>query len=121
MLKSGEKGTALLAVVILVLIFTMLGFSILSVANSEILQARKDINKTRAFYLAEAGLARLTTNLSGGNFENIGDTELGEGSYRVDFNTAGSEPCAVATGEAWGEEERIQVTISYLIPPYDGA
>ena len=118
MLKS-EKGSVLLAAAVLILIFTLLGLSVLSLANSEILQARKDVNRTKAFYLAEAGVARLTANLSSSNFSTIGETTLGCGSYHVDFNTTGSEPCAVATGEAGGETRRVQVTMSFLIPPYE--
>jgi hypothetical protein len=53
--RSSEKGIVLVAVVVFILILTILGFSVLSVANSEILLARKDINKTKAFYAAEAG------------------------------------------------------------------
>jgi len=118
---KSEKGMALLAVSIIVLIFTLLGLSVLGVANSEILQVRKEINKTKAFYLAEAGVARLTANLYNGNFANIGETALGCGSYRVDFNAVVGEPCAVATGEAGEETGRVQVTISFLIPPYENS
>ena len=117
-LKS-EKGSVLLAVVVIVLIFTLLGLSVLSVANSEILQARKAISKTKAFYLAEAGVARLTANLNSGNFASIGETALGCGTYRVDFNAVMGEPCAVTTGVAEGEARRVQMTMSFLIPPYE--
>jgi hypothetical protein len=61
----------------------------------------------------------LTANLSSGNFASIGETALGGGSYRVDFNTNGSEPCAVATGVLGGEVERVQVAMSFLAPPYE--
>ena len=120
MLKSKEKGVVLVAVAVFTVILTILGFSVLIVANSEISQARNDINKTKAFYLAEAGVARLSANASSGNFANIGQTTLGQGSYRVDIdNTNWTEPNAVATGRLGGEEERVQVTISYLYPPYE--
>jgi hypothetical protein len=119
LLKS-EKGSVLLAAVVITLILTILGISVLSVANSEIAAARKDVNKTKSFYLAEAGVARLTANVSSGNFANIGETSLGCGSYDVNiYNDNWNEPCAVATGEAGGETAKVQVTVSYLIPPYE--
>jgi len=119
LLRSTRKGIALVAALAFTLILTILGFSVLIVASNEITLTRKDINKTKAFYLAEAGLEVLTANLSSGNFASIGETALGEGSYRVDFNTNGSEPCAIATGVAGGKVERIQVTMSFLAPPYE--
>jgi hypothetical protein len=120
MLKSkSQKGIVLVAVVIFTLILTILGFSVLFVANSEIAQTRKDINKTKAFYLAEAGVERLVASLSSGNTANIGQTALGEGSYSVDINTNGSEPCAVATAVLGGEVTRIQVEVTFLAPPYE--
>jgi hypothetical protein len=117
-LKS-NKGMVLVAVGVVLLILTLLGFSMLSVANSEIILTQKDVNKTKAFYLAEAGVAVLAARLSAGNYATIEETALGEGSYRVDFTTTGSEPCAVATGTAVGATERIQVTLSFLAPPYE--
>jgi hypothetical protein len=117
-LKS-ENGSVLLSVVIFMLIFTILGMSVLSVVNGEIAQARKDINRTKAFYLAEAGVERLASNLNSGNFTSIGTTTLGDGSYAVDFNVTPGEPCAVATGTAGGETRKIQMTMAFLLPPYE--
>jgi hypothetical protein len=117
-LKS-ERGAVLLAAVVITLILTILGISVLSIANSEIVQARKDVNRIKAFYLAEAGVERLIANINCGASGSIGETALGCGSYSVDFNTAGIEPIAVATGTVGGETRRVQVTVSYLIPPYE--
>ncbi|MFA5251615.1 MAG: hypothetical protein WC454_03400, partial [Phycisphaerae bacterium] len=114
-LKS-NKGIVLVAVVVFVLILTILGFSVLSIANSEIVLVRNDVNKTKAFYLAEAGLGIFEAR---GQFASIAETALGDGSYRVDFDTSGSEPCAIATGTVEGEVKRIQVTVSFLAPSYD--
>jgi hypothetical protein len=114
-LKS-NKGIVLVAVVVFILILTILGFSVLSIANSEIVLARKDINKAKAFYLAEAGLGIFAAS---GQFAGIAETALGGGSYRVDFDANGSEPYAIAIGTAGGQVKRIQVTVSFLAPSYD--
>jgi len=119
MIKSKEKGIVLVAVVIFTLIFTILGFSVLIVAGSEIILTHKDINKTKAFYLAEAGVGRLTANLSSGAAASIGETALGEGSYRVDCYPDEDPPYAVSTGAAGGYEKRIRVTLSFLAPPFE--
>ncbi len=54
-LKS-EKGVVLLAVVVSILIIAILGFSVLHLASTEIILTQKAVNKTKAFYAAEAGL-----------------------------------------------------------------
>jgi hypothetical protein len=117
--RSSEKGIALAAVVVFTLILTILGFSVLIVANNEVASTRKDINRTKAFYLAEAGVEVFSSNLNRGVYGNIGETEFGEGSYHVDFNTATDPPIAIATGSTGGQEKRIQVTASFLAPPYE--
>ena len=53
--RSSEKGIVLAAVVVFTLIFTILGFSVLSVVNSEIVLAQKEPSSKQAFYAAEAG------------------------------------------------------------------
>jgi hypothetical protein len=118
-LRSTRKGLALAAVVVCVLIFTILGISLLSMVNNEILLAQGVVNKTKAFYLAEAGVEIFSAKLSKGQSENIGETVLGEGSYRVDYYSAADPPYAIATGEAGGQEKRIKVTATFLAPPYE--
>jgi len=54
-LKS-ENGIALLAVVVSIIILAILGFSVLHLAGTEILQAQNAVNKTKAFYASESGI-----------------------------------------------------------------
>jgi len=54
--SKSEKGIALVAVIIFALIFILVGFSMLSLANTEILMTQKELNSTKAFYAAEAGI-----------------------------------------------------------------
>jgi hypothetical protein len=119
--RSSEKGIVLVAVVVFTLIFTILGFSLLSMVKSEIVLAQKAVDETKAFYLAEAGVEIFTANLSSGDYASIGETALGEGSYRVDFypGVYPDSPYAIATGVAGGQEKRIKVTASFLAPPYE--
>jgi hypothetical protein len=119
---ESREGIVIVAVIVFTLILTILGLSVLSVANSEIALAQKAVNKTKAFYLAEAGIEVLTAKLSNGDFEGIEKTALGEGSYRVDFypNDPNEEyPYAIATGVVRGQSKRIKVTATFLAPPYE--
>ncbi len=54
--SKSEKGIALVAVITFALIFVLVGFSMLSLANTEILMTQKELNSTKAFYAAEAGI-----------------------------------------------------------------
>ena len=118
MLKS-EKGLALVAVAVFTCIFAILGFSLLKLAETEIVLARKDVNRTKAFYLAEAGVARVAARWSNKEYESIEDTALGEGSYRVDIYCTEKPHYAISTGTIGNEQKSIKVEFSYLAPPYE--
>jgi len=124
-LKS-EKGIALVAVIVFTFIFTILGFSMLNLAETEVVLTQTELNSKKAFYAAEAGLSIFTAGL--GEFgtvvnihsiEDIADTALGEGSYRVDFYEDADPPYAISTGRAGNKEKRIKVELAYLAPPYE--
>ena len=116
-----EKGLALIVVVAFACIFVILGFSILNVANTEIALGRNEVDSTKAFYAAEAGLAELTTRLSNKQFENIADTSLEKVGYRVNLYYDQDPPYAISTGRSGNKEKRIKVELSFLAPPYERA
>ena len=119
--QKTEKGIALIAVVASALILAILGFSVLYVADSEILLTNKAVNRTKAFYLAEAGLARVTTLLKNKEYGDIENTELGEGTYHVDIDYDQDPPCAISTGRVGVEEKRLRVELAFLARPYEDA
>jgi len=120
-LTRSERGSALVIVVIIGCIFTIIGFSVLGLAGSEKILTQKALKETRAFHLAEAGVARFVANGYGGSFLDIAETVLGDGSYRVDVYTDEYPGYAIATGTAGNEQKRIKVEISFLSPPYEHA
>lgn len=120
-LKRSERGAALVIVVIIGCIFTIIGFSVLGLAGSEKILTQKAVKGTRAFHLAEAGVARFVANGYGGNFADISETALGDGSYWVDVYTDVYPGYAIATGRAGNEQKRIKVAISFLAIPYEHA
>ncbi|MCJ7653793.1 MAG: pilus assembly PilX N-terminal domain-containing protein [Dehalococcoidia bacterium] len=117
MLKS-EKGIALVAVIVFTLILAIMGFSVISMTNGEIVLTRENANITKAFYLAEAGLEIFNARLVSGKIRSIEETVLGEGSYRVDYYPY-ADPCAVATGRVGNQEKSIRVSVGFLAPPYE--
>jgi len=86
-LKKSETGAALVIVVIIGCIFTIIGFSVLGLAGSEKILTQKTVKGSRAFHLAEAGVARFVANGYNESFVDIAETALGDGSYWVDVNT----------------------------------
>jgi len=118
-MSRSEKGLALIVVVVFACIFTILGFSMLNVAKTEIVLTRNEMDSTKAFYAAEAGLAELSTRLYNKQFTNIADTALGKTSYHVDFYYDEDPPYAISTGRAGNVEKRIRVELSFLSPPYE--
>lgn len=118
-MSKSEKGLALVVVVAFACIFTILGFSMLHLASTEIVLTQKELNSIKAFYAAEAGLAELTTRLYNKQFENIADTALQKASYHVDFYYDEDPPYAISTGRAKNVEKSIKVELSFLAPPYE--
>lgn len=120
-LTRSERGSALVIVIIIGCIFTIIGFSVLGLAGSEKVLTQKTLKKTRAFHLAEAGIARFIANGYNGDFSDISETALGNGGYRVDVFTDVYPGYAIATGMAGNEQKRIKVEMSFLSPPYEHA
>ena len=58
-----QKGLALLAVMIVLLIFVLTGLAALTLAEQEIVISKVELHKTKAFYLAEAGIAKMQEKL----------------------------------------------------------
>jgi hypothetical protein len=119
-----EKGIAIVAVTLFTLVLTLLGLAVLVVANSEIKLVKKDVERSRAFYLAEAGVEMFRAKLSNGIFEGVEETELGDGTCRVDYypdDPNADGPYAIATGIVGSQTKQIQVDATFLAPPYECA
>lgn len=114
-----EKGIVLVSALCFTLVLTILGFSVLIIAGTEISLTRSVVDKTKAFYLAEAGVHQFAAGLGDGVGESIEETTLGDGSYRVDYYSDVDPPYAVATGTVRGQEKKIKVIASFLAPPYE--
>ena len=116
-----RKALALPAIIACTLILTILGFAVLHLAETEITLSRKEINRTKAFYLAEAGLATLTMKLFNKDFTAVDNSTLGEGDYWVKIYYDEDPPYAVSNGKVGLEEKSIKVEMSFLARPYEEA
>jgi len=120
-----EKGIVLTAVIIIAIILAIMGISILTLAEQEATQTRIETNKNKAFYLAEAGMAKLSETLNKPLLLGDLDTTLTgsiEGcSYRVVLD-ANSSPCyAISTGTSGTVQKTIRTQAILLAPPFDNA
>jgi hypothetical protein len=110
---------ALVVVMAFSFIFTLVGFSMLSLAGNEIMMTQKEINSTKAFYAAEAGLARLAARLYNKEFGNIAETTLSDVNYKVDLYYNEDPPYAVSTGRCGNQVKKIKAELSFLASPYE--
>ena len=124
-MHTREKGAILVAVILVAVIFTILGLAVLTLAEQEAILGRIEADKTRAFYLAEAGLAKLSETLQkpvilddiDGTIE--GSIEQGDFSVVLDTN---DNPCyAISTGISGMVQKKIRVQVNFLAAPFENA
>jgi len=111
-------------VVLIAMILAILGFGLLTLAQQEIILNRIECDKTQAFYLAEAGLAKLSENLLGddtGVLEDGVEEQMEQGRYYVEFDTNDSNSYAVSTGVSGNVHKKIRVKVNYLAASFEDA
>ncbi|MFC1636401.1 hypothetical protein ACFL5Z_16350 [Planctomycetota bacterium] len=121
LLRKSEKGAVLPIVVIASCIFILLGVSLLQMAESEMVLTHKAVKETKAFHLAEAGVARFLAKAYNSELEDIDITTLGDGDYKVDTYFDESPAYAISTGTVGNFQKKIKVEVSFLSPPYEHA
>ena len=119
-----EKGIVLPVVIAIVVIFAITGMVLLSVTGHEITLSRTEANRTKAFYLAEAGLAKIQEQLQMpvvGDLNSVFTESMEQGNYTVQLNTS-QYPCYVtATGISGNVQKTIRVQATFLAPPLENA
>lgn len=112
-------------VILVAVIFAIIGFGILSVAENQAVLGRIENDKTRAFYLAEAGLAKMAETLQNpvllDEIDGTLEGSLEQGTFSVVLDTD-SYPCyAIATGTSGPVQRRIRVEATFLAAPFENA
>jgi len=113
--SSSESGVILPMVLILMLALTITGLAFLNAGVFEHLLVRREIAKSQAFYLAEAGIEKLWIKLNAGEAEpQIPWTNLGNGDYKVEGFYSEDPPYAMSTGQVIEREQEIlkKVTVN---------
>jgi len=148
--SNSESGVILPIVIILALALTITGLAFLNAGVMENSLVRREIAKNQAFYLAEAGIERLSVKLYAGERRSIeklekvsggvdGDycpaitpTTLGEGQYWVEYYEGDplavppKLPYAISIGQTIKgaevtAEKKIKVKLPFLAEPYEHA
>ena len=113
---NGNKGFILLNVIIILLTIALIGATLAAFFSLTSFSARRTADETKAFYLAEAGIAHainVLRNKAGLAHNNkIGPISLGEGIYEVtiDFNQA----LIVSRGRVGSSRRTLQLQYSAL-------
>lgn len=106
-----NQGTILLTVIVVLVFLAVMGMSLLGLLFSRITLSMLELDRLKAFYLAEAGIAksinelRLNIDYDANGIGNISRTRFGDGTFwaRQDF--------ATFTITAIGEVNKIKRTI----------
>jgi type II secretory pathway pseudopilin PulG len=119
-----EKGFVLIAVIVVVVIFAITAMAVLTLAQQEVTLSRVDEDKAAAFYLAEAGLAKMQEKLQKPFKDDINsaiEESFETGSFKVELDTS-KNPCYVtAVGTSGNVNEKVRVQVTFLAPPLEHA
>ncbi len=113
-----ERGIILLNVILILLTIALIGASLMIFFFSVDIFSRSVTDGTKAFYLAEAGIAMAINTLRGQastlvDFEQkIGPVKLGEGTYTVEIDFIHS--LITSTGRVSGMEKTLQLQFRAL-------
>ncbi len=121
-MRRRNRGFVLPAVVAFAVIFFLIGLAVLSNAEQEMVQTRISMSKARAFYLAEAGLARLSEERYYPRGRNPNDPVVGsteKGTYSVEVHTDVTPSYAISTGTCGPIQKRIRTELAFLAPPFE--
>ena len=116
-----DKGIALVCVISVLTVVILIGFGLLSLVSAEVFTVQREVRESKAFYLAEAGIAELAANLNNNQFSDISPISLGEGTYQVTIYTDSNSTYAISTGTVGNTVERIKVVPSFLSGIYEKA
>lgn len=112
---NGNKGLILLNVVIILLTIALIGASLVAFLSLTNFSARTTAERTKAFYLAEAGIAHainVLRNKAGLDSDRIGPLSLGEGTYEVKIDF--SQSLIVSTGRVGNAKKTLQLQYAAL-------
>ncbi len=130
-MKRAERknGFILPAIMAIVLIIAIMAMTVMTLAQHQITLTRIEADRVRAFYLAEAGVAKIkeqlyaqqVTNLTIGNHNKVLSESLGYGQYNVAIDTSTWPYKVTATGKSNNVTKKIQADAVFLSPALEHA
>jgi hypothetical protein len=123
-MRTREKGLVLPVVIAIAVIFTIIGLAILTLAEQETILGRIEQDKARAFYLAEAGLAKMQEQLQmpvSGDINRCFAESMESGRYNVVLDTNHSPCYVISTGVSANIQKKIRVQANFLAAPFEDA
>jgi hypothetical protein len=112
-----DRGSALVASLILVMVLVIGAAAFLSHTSTEVIQVKKNVASIRAFYHAEAGLNYAQAQLLRG----WQLTSLSDPFHFLDQNTITSLPAQMLVGAGTPEEGQFDVQITNVSSPHTNA
>src|SRR3990167_8969849 len=115
-MSGKRRGAILFGVLIVVLTISLIGASLIALLSSLALSNQYEVNRTKALYLAEAGISHAIYMLKSqaiiitGQEYFIPSTPFGDGTYdiKLDYN----QSLIIATGRVGGIKRTIQLKYS---------
>jgi Tfp pilus assembly protein PilX len=111
-----SRGAILMTVIVVLIFLSVMGMSLLGMLYARSTVSLLEVDRLKAFYLAEAGIARSVYELrhnidySGDGIGNISRTKLGDGEFWAAHNFITST--ITATGEVNSIKRTIQIKYS---------
>jgi len=113
-----ERGAVLIVSIIILLFLSVMGMALISYLYSQQVKVMLELDRLKAFYLAEAGISKSICELrrdsdeDGNGVGNVVKTQLGEGFYRAYHNFKNSTITGI--GEYNQVSRRVQIKYSAL-------
>lgn len=118
LISAGNKGVILLTVIVVLAFLAVMGMSLVSLLFSRLTISILGLERTKALYLAEAGIAKSINELKldidgdGNGVGNVSRTKLGGGDFWAVHNFQTST--ITATGEVNHVKRIIQIKYTVL-------
>ena len=112
---SGNRGAALLVALIVLVFLAIFGTALITMIMSEMNTVIFDLDRLKAFYLAEAGISKAlyeikqNTDIHGDGMGAVSRTTLGAGTYVVEHDI--DQKIFISTGEV--NNNRRSIFIKY--------
>lgn len=128
---KNEKGSAIIVTLIVMFVITLLGFTLWNYNMAEAKFAERELNRTKAHYLARSGVETvagyiienseidIVDDIADGNIVTSEPTYLGEGHFTISISMNDEEVLIEGIGEVNGITDRVTLTLVERIDSFE--